>query len=92
MAGARSTGSTGMLAPIIAAKIGNTGCPGIRPGRPGRPGGASGGPNTGPAGPAALAIAMVIEPLASPDARPTTACTTPEPMPAMPKPIRIACL
>ncbi len=50
---------------------------------------ADGGPKICPAEPAAVAIANAIERFSSDDARPTTARTTPKPVPAMPKPTRM---
>ena len=47
---------------------------------------ATGAPNTCPPLPAAVTIASDIDRFSSVDARPTTASTTPNPVPAMPKP------
>ena len=46
--------------------------------------------STWPADPAAVAMASAIERFSSDAARPTTARMTPKPVPAMPKPTRIA--
>ncbi len=49
---------------------------------------ASGAPTTCPPDPAAVTIASAIERFSSLAARPTTASSTPNPVPAMPKPTR----
>ena len=51
---------------------------------------ASGGPKTCPALPAAVTMASDIDRFSSDDARPTTANMTPNPVPAIPKPINNA--
>lgn len=81
-AGVRIQGRTMSVARISAAKTRNTPCQGISASSPS----ASGGPRTCPAEPAAVTMASDMERFSALDARPTTASTTPNPVPAMPRP------
>ena len=83
--GARIIGSIKREARMIAAKVTRTICQLIMVINHS----AVGAPITCPADPAAVAMASAIERFSSDAARPTTARITPNPVPAIPKPIRM---